>query len=112
MCIRDRPTSPPYTHHCADAGTSPRRADHGGVGVRAANVAVAVAVQAYSTGCQERLAGGADRTEFQVVPVLPAGGRATGGGNRAAVAGPDDRGRAVVPAGSARVLVAGGHRSV
>src|SRR5664279_4052106 len=80
---RRPPTSPPSTHHCADAGTSPRRADHGGVGVRAANVAVAVAVQAYSTGCQERLAGGADRTEFRVVPVLPAGGRATGRGNRA-----------------------------
>jgi hypothetical protein len=44
---------------------------------------VAVAVAAYSTGCHERLAGGADRTEFQVVPVLPAGGRATGRGNRA-----------------------------
>jgi hypothetical protein len=57
--------------HCADAGTSPRRADHGGVGRACGHVAVGVAVQACSTGCQERLAGGADRTEFQVA--CPAG---------------------------------------
>ena len=41
---------------------------------------------AYSTGCQERLAGGADRTEFQVVPAGLADGRPDLGIGRATLA--------------------------